>query len=229
LYFRRITAVLINLIDGKYPIILADIAKFGLPEDFAERYEIAIAAAFSHAFLGDDVRAAYYLLEAKASRERFGSLSDENGVFNRIYGEVIALCSVGRWFQAKRILSQQGEAFVGSPTFYEVLKLLSDGPPFAGVSATLRPFAARPYFGMLALLANRVIEKWSGQQKEPLLTAAETDVLRLIGLGKSNKDIANVRSRSTETVKRQVASLLRKLGVENRTSAVTVARERGLL
>jgi DNA-binding NarL/FixJ family response regulator len=30
-------------------------------------------------------------------------------------------------------------------------------------------------------------------------------------------------------VKRQVASLFRKLGVENRTSAVAIARERGLL
>jgi DNA-binding NarL/FixJ family response regulator len=55
------------------------------------------------------------------------------------------------------------------------------------------------------------------------------EVLRLLGLGKSNKEIAADRSRSVETVKRQVASLYQKLGVENRTGAVAVARSRGLL
>ena len=111
----------------------------------------------------------------------------------------------------------------------EPLMLLSAGPPFTGVASALRPFFGQPYVGMLALLANRVVDKWSVPTKERLLTAAEADVLRLIGLGKSNKDIATARSRSIETVKRQVASLFRKLGVENRTSAVAVGRERGLL
>ena len=47
--------------------------------------------------------------------------------------------------------------------------------------------------------------------------------------GKSNKEIASVRKRSEETIKRQLSSLYKKLGVESRTSAVAVARERGLL
>jgi len=55
------------------------------------------------------------------------------------------------------------------------------------------------------------------------------DVLRLIAVGKSNKEIASARKRSEETIKRQVASLYKKLGVENRTSAAAVARERGII
>jgi DNA-binding NarL/FixJ family response regulator len=62
-----------------------------------------------------------------------------------------------------------------------------------------------------------------------LLTTAEMEVLHLIATGKSSKEIANARSRSVETVNRQVASIFKKLGVENRTSAVAVARERGIL
>ena len=46
---------------------------------------------------------------------------------------------------------------------------------------------------------------------------------------KSNKEIATVRDRSEETVKRQLGFIFRKLGVENRTSAIAVARERQLL
>jgi DNA-binding CsgD family transcriptional regulator len=83
--------------------------------------------------------------------------------------------------------------------------------------------------GLAALLMTRVIQRSSNDSQDLLLTGAEMEILRLIGLGKSNKDIASVRDRSTETVKRQVASLFRKLGVENRTSAVAIARERRLL
>jgi DNA-binding NarL/FixJ family response regulator len=74
----------------------------------------------------------------------------------------------------------------------------------------------------------RVMDRAKGAEK-PSLTPAEMEVLRLLALGKSNKEIAAARSRSVETVKRQVASLYQKLGVESRTGAAAVARSRGLL
>jgi LuxR family transcriptional regulator, maltose regulon positive regulatory protein len=63
---------------------------------------------------------------------------------------------------------------------------------------------------------------------EPL-TARELDVLRLLGTGKSNREIAEELVVSLDTVKRHVSNLFDKLGVANRTQAVNKARELGLL
>jgi DNA-binding CsgD family transcriptional regulator len=228
-YYRRIAAILINLIDEKYREVLADFARLGLPEHLGGQYDVLLASTLSHAFLGDEVRATHHLSEARAFREKMANLLQKPDVFDGCFGEVIALCSIGRWTQAKRLMSQQGAASASTPGLYNSLMLLCDGPPFVGVALALEPFLGKPYVGMLALLATRVVEKSSMFRNARQLSAAEADILRLLGLGKSNKEIASTRSRSIETVKRQVASLFRKLGVENRTSAVALGRERGLL
>jgi DNA-binding NarL/FixJ family response regulator len=95
--------------------------------------------------------------------------------------------------------------------------------------ATLEPCLNKPYIGLTALHIKRVVDHQLADHLKQHYTAAEMDVLRLIVGGKSNKEIASVRKRSEETIKRQLSSLYKKLGVESRTSAVAVARERGLL
>jgi len=63
----------------------------------------------------------------------------------------------------------------------------------------------------------------------PLLTDRERAVLRLIGEGLPNKQIATALSIAERTVKSHVASAMNKLGVDNRAHAAVAAIQRGLL
>ena len=55
------------------------------------------------------------------------------------------------------------------------------------------------------------------------LTARQHDVLRLLGQGQSNKEIARVLGLAEGTVKLHISAILRALGVANRTRAVVAA------
>ncbi len=61
------------------------------------------------------------------------------------------------------------------------------------------------------------------------LSERETEVLKLIAVGNSNKLIADELSISEDTVKGHVKSILSKLGVNDRTDAVTVGLKRGII
>jgi DNA-binding NarL/FixJ family response regulator len=62
-----------------------------------------------------------------------------------------------------------------------------------------------------------------------VLTPREIDVLRLIAKGNANKEIARGLSLAEETVKVHVKNILAKLGVNDRTHAVTVGLKRGII
>lgn len=63
---------------------------------------------------------------------------------------------------------------------------------------------------------------------EPL-TDKELEILQLMAAGYSNKEIANALFKSEGTVKNQCSTILSKLGVRDRTRAVLLALEHGLL
>lgn len=61
------------------------------------------------------------------------------------------------------------------------------------------------------------------------LSERELEVLALTAKGLSNKEIARVLGRAEETVKVHLKNIFEKLGVDDRTEAVTTALQRGIL
>ncbi len=66
------------------------------------------------------------------------------------------------------------------------------------------------------------------EQPDPL-TERETEILRLMAGGYSNKEIANSLAVAEGTVKNHVSNILSKLGVRDRTRAVLKALELGIV
>jgi DNA-binding NarL/FixJ family response regulator len=64
---------------------------------------------------------------------------------------------------------------------------------------------------------------------DDVLTPREIDVLRLIAEGNANKEIAGKLSLTEETVKGYVKNILAKLGVNDRTHAVSIGLKRGII
>jgi NarL family two-component system response regulator LiaR len=67
------------------------------------------------------------------------------------------------------------------------------------------------------------------EQSRESLTERETDVLRQLALGKSNKEICLALNIGEQTVKTHVSHILEKLGVPSRTQAVLFAIRTGLV
>jgi two-component system NarL family response regulator len=74
-----------------------------------------------------------------------------------------------------------------------------------------------------------VAERLAERMSNPALTERETDVLRLIVGGNSNKEIASALFISEATVKTHINNLLGKLGCTDRTQAATTALQRGIV
>jgi DNA-binding NarL/FixJ family response regulator len=71
-----------------------------------------------------------------------------------------------------------------------------------------------------------------GRAREPAdepLSAREVEVLSLVARGLSNGEVARELHLSQATVKTHLARIYGKLGVDDRTAAVTAALERGIL
>ncbi len=81
------------------------------------------------------------------------------------------------------------------------------------------------------VVASRLIHHVQSEEQldAQRLTEREMQVLQLLAQGKSNKEIAAMLSISERTVKFHVSSIMSKLGANNRTEAVTVAAQRGLI
>jgi DNA-binding NarL/FixJ family response regulator len=107
--------------------------------------------------------------------------------------------------------------------------LLKDSQP-AEVAAAVRsahrgeiqldPAVTRPLISDL---------KSGGDGVTSLLTSRELEVLRLVGAGKANKEIAADLVISERTARTHVSNVLRKIGVSSRTQAAVLAVREGLV
>ncbi|AFC85274.1 response regulator [Frateuria aurantia] len=76
---------------------------------------------------------------------------------------------------------------------------------------------------------DRMQNQFSSLEQPDPLTERETEILRLLSGGYSNKEIANSLKVAEGTVKNHVSNILSKLGVRDRTRAVLKALELGIV
>ena len=95
----------------------------------------------------------------------------------------------------------------------------------AGGGSLVAPMVTQRLMAGVARMQNQFT---SLEQPDPL-TERETEILRLLSGGYSNKEIANSLKVAEGTVKNHVSNILSKLGVRDRTRAVLKALELGIV
>lgn len=78
-------------------------------------------------------------------------------------------------------------------------------------------------------VASEVAEEMALHATEDPLSSREIEVLRLVAAGKANKEVAWQLGIAEDTVKAHLKSIFSKLDVADRTHAVTLAIQRGIL
>lgn len=105
---------------------------------------------------------------------------------------------------------------------------LLKGASIAEIAAAVRTVAA----GGTALtpsVAGKLADAVRAPRGAGPLSTREREVLRLVAQGLPSKQIAGQLSITERTVKFHTASVMRKLGADNRAQAVAIAAQRGLL
>ena len=107
----------------------------------------------------------------------------------------------------------------------EALRAVGDG------NALLAPEVTKRVIQQMSAPTRSGDAAGGGRHEELLsqLTDRERDVLRLIGAGRSNREIAAELFIGAATVKTHVSSIFAKLGVRDRVGAVIIAHEAGIV
>jgi NarL family two-component system response regulator LiaR len=113
----------------------------------------------------------------------------------------------------------RGYLLKGAPRaqIFEAIRVVSQG------GSLLQPVVASK---LLRHVSDQAQEERAGPEA---LTKREIEVLGLLAQGRTNKEIALELVITERTVKFHVSSILRKLGAGNRTEAVTIAAQQGLV
>jgi DNA-binding NarL/FixJ family response regulator len=81
----------------------------------------------------------------------------------------------------------------------------------------------------LSFTASGLLKALKAKERLPNLTSREIEVLTILATGKTTREIARQLYLGEPTIKTHLASIYRKLEVNNRTAAVAIARENSWL
>ncbi len=114
---------------------------------------------------------------------------------------------------------------VTAERLFEAVRVIAAG------DALLAPAITRRLISEFARTRRPAGASWPAPAASALsaLTPRETEVLRLVAAGLSNTEIASQLVVTEETVKTHVSRMLAKLGLRDRTQAVVLAYESGLV
>jgi DNA-binding NarL/FixJ family response regulator len=120
--------------------------------------------------------------------------------------------------------SSQGDASI-----YEAISAGAAGYLVKGIDGATLAEQVRHVVAGGKCLSPEVAEKLSNYVASKKLSDREIEVLRLISRGNSNKEIAQMLFVTEDTIKMHVKKILLKFGANDRTQAVVIAIQRGLL
>src|SRR3954468_16551156 len=140
---------------------------------------------------------------------------------------IAAIEVIARERPATRILALT--SYGGDADVRRALKAGARGYLLKDMLVTSLVVAVRAVHRGQRVIPSPVAERLAEFPFEPDLSPRELEVLGLIARGLGNKAIAAAIGRSDETIKVHVKSIFAKLGVHDRTEAVTAALARGLL
>ena len=138
-----------------------------------------------------------------------------------------AIAALRREFPASRFIILT--TYEGEEDISAALRAGAQGYVLKGMTGDELLYAVRRVAQGFRYIPQAVTERLDGSIYASRLTSRETQVLQLIVKGLSNREIAAQLGITEGTVKSFVNSILGKLGVRDRTQAVTAALRRGLV
>jgi DNA-binding NarL/FixJ family response regulator len=117
----------------------------------------------------------------------------------------------------------------GDASIYEALSAGASGYLLKGIDGTTLAEQLRHVAAGGKCLSPESAEKLTSYIASKKLSPREIEVLSLISQGRSNKEIARLLFVTEDTIKMHVKSILQKLQANDRTQAVVIAIQRGLL
>ncbi len=140
---------------------------------------------------------------------------------------VAAIAHIRSQFPEARIIVLT--TYDGDEDIHRALDAGARGYLLKGMSGDELMDAIRAVHSGRSRIPAQVAERLAERMVRPALTDRELGVLREIVSGKSNKEIGKELNISEATVKTHINSILGKLGVTDRTQAVTAAIQRGIV
>lgn len=142
-------------------------------------------------------------------------------------GGVLAITRIRADFPQARVIVLT--TYDGDEDIHRALQAGARGYLLKGMSGEELMEAIRAVHSGKSRIPSQVAERLADRMGGPTLTERELGVLREIVSGKSNKEIGVELAISEATVKTHINSILSKLGVTDRTQAVTTALQRGIV